>query len=51
MSFSRVLKSANRVLVYSHGLKSAHFPFQFFRLTSVMNYLKSVQKLGIQGLS
>jgi len=50
MSFSIVLKVANRGFVYPHGQKLTHFQILLYHHTSVANHKTSAQKLGITGL-
>ena len=51
MSFTGVLKGANRGLVSNHGQEAAHFSFQYSRHISVANHTTFAQELGIRGLS
>jgi hypothetical protein len=46
MSFTEVLKGANRGLVSTHGQKPAQFSITYLRHQAVVKYTASTQKLG-----
>ena len=48
MSFTEVLKGANRGRVSTIGLKPAQVSFPYFRLGSVANHTTYIQKLAIK---